>query len=325
MMGSVEIRTVYSGSTQIKAALVSRLSCDRVGTRFITRGVDDEGHVANYVETEQLLLTDTQVASHVQVRGSIPLFWEQPGVNVGSHKVKLSRGDDLSKPAFEKHFSKMVGDYQDCVILNLVGINLVGSKEGEASISTSFQEQQKKSSFVNLKHVLWDFHAEGGCKNLDKLWPKIDKEVEKYGYYSSANNARQCGVVRTNCMDCLDRTNSAQSYIGKKMLDKQLASLVSDVRDNAVRRLHDMYQQMWINNGNSLSNLYAGTGALSQGGSKLLDGARSAARTIQNNLLDKDKQEAFDVLVHGGGRISDFRDRAKLVLPEKFYYGIHIH
>ena len=87
MIGSVEIRTVYSGATQIKAALVSRLSCNRVGTRFITRGVDDDGHVANFVETEQLILTDSDVSSHVQIRGSIPLFWEQPGVNVGSHKV----------------------------------------------------------------------------------------------------------------------------------------------------------------------------------------------------------------------------------------------
>jgi phosphatidylinositol-bisphosphatase len=49
------------------------------------------------------------------------------------------------------------------------------------------------------------------------------------------------------------------------------------------------------------SKIYAGTGALNQGGSKILDGARSAARTIQNNLLDKDKQEAFDLLLCGTG------------------------
>jgi len=46
---------------------------------------------------------------------------------------------------------------------------------------------------------------------------------------------------------------------------------------------------MWINNGNEVSKIYAGTGAI-QGGSKLMDGARSAARTIQNNLLDNSKQ-----------------------------------
>ena len=72
-----------------RAALISRLSCRRLGTRYHTRGLDDEGHVANHVETEQLLeAADTgHVASWVTLRGSVPLFWEQPGVNVGSHKV----------------------------------------------------------------------------------------------------------------------------------------------------------------------------------------------------------------------------------------------
>ena len=59
----------------------------------------------------------------------------------------------------------------------------------------------------------------------------------------------------------------------------------------------------------------------SQGGSKLLDGARSARRTIQNNLLDRDKQEALELLVWGGDRGSDFRDRARLVLPSEYHHG----
>ena len=53
MCGSVEIRTVYVGSKQAKAAVISRLSSERAGTRFQTRGVDDGGHVANFAESEQ--------------------------------------------------------------------------------------------------------------------------------------------------------------------------------------------------------------------------------------------------------------------------------
>ena len=53
MCGSVEIRTVYVGSKQAKAAVISRLSSERAGTRFQTRGVDDSGHVANFAESEQ--------------------------------------------------------------------------------------------------------------------------------------------------------------------------------------------------------------------------------------------------------------------------------
>lgn len=45
-------------------------------------------------------------------------------------------------------------------------------------------------------------------------------------------------------------------------------------------RFEEMFKQMWLNNGNELSKMYAGTGALGAS-SKLIDGARSAARTIQ--------------------------------------------
>jgi hypothetical protein len=38
------------------------------------------GDVANYVETEQIIIdrTNGKVSSYVQVRGSVPLLWEQP-------------------------------------------------------------------------------------------------------------------------------------------------------------------------------------------------------------------------------------------------------
>lgn len=58
---------------------VSRRSRHRQGCRFTMRGADEEGRVANFVETEQALLhEDGRQTSFVQVRGSIPLFWASP-------------------------------------------------------------------------------------------------------------------------------------------------------------------------------------------------------------------------------------------------------
>ncbi len=56
---------------------ISRRSRDRVGTRFFVRGCDDSGHVANFVETEQIIEHAGAVASFVQTRGSMPMFWQQ--------------------------------------------------------------------------------------------------------------------------------------------------------------------------------------------------------------------------------------------------------
>lgn len=52
--GVVAIRTVYASHKQAKACLISRISCERAGARFHTRGVNDDGHVSNFVETEQV-------------------------------------------------------------------------------------------------------------------------------------------------------------------------------------------------------------------------------------------------------------------------------
>lgn len=77
---------------------MSRRSRYRAGTRYFRRGIDHEGHVANFVETEQVLLVDqlnpdgsgdeaiTQL-SFVQVRGSIPLFWAE--INTLRYKPDL--------------------------------------------------------------------------------------------------------------------------------------------------------------------------------------------------------------------------------------------
>lgn len=54
-----------------------------LGYRFFKRGVNEDGHVANDVETEQIVFEETQdeipceITSVVQRRGSIPLFWSQ--------------------------------------------------------------------------------------------------------------------------------------------------------------------------------------------------------------------------------------------------------
>lgn len=82
MCGGVSINTVYVGHHQAKACLISRLSCERAGTRFNVRGTNDNGHVANFVETEQVIFLEDKVASFILIRGSIPLFWEQTGVQV---------------------------------------------------------------------------------------------------------------------------------------------------------------------------------------------------------------------------------------------------
>uniref|UniRef100_A0A8B9CBS5 Synaptojanin-1 n=1 Tax=Anser brachyrhynchus TaxID=132585 RepID=A0A8B9CBS5_9AVES len=315
MCGGVEIRTIYAAHKQAKACLISRLSCERAGTRFNVRGTNDDGHVANFVETEQVIFLDDSVSSFIQIRGSVPLFWEQPGLQVGSHRVRMSRGFEANAPAFDRHFRTLKNLYGKQII-----VNLLGAKEGEHMLSKAFQSHLKASEHsADIKMVNFDYHqmVKGGKaeKLHSVLKPQVQKFLECGFFYFDGKEVKrsQSGTVRTNCLDCLDRTNSVQAFFGLEMLTKQLEVLGLAEKPQLVTRFQEVFRSMWSVNGDSVSKIYAGTGAL-EGKAKLKDGARSVTRTIQNNFFDSSKQEAIDVLLLGNTLNSDLADKARALL-----------
>uniref|UniRef100_A0A8C9DIU7 Synaptojanin-1 n=1 Tax=Prolemur simus TaxID=1328070 RepID=A0A8C9DIU7_PROSS len=318
MCGGVEIRTIYAAHKQAKACLISRLSCERAGTRFNVRGTNDDGHVANFVETEQVVYLDDSVSSFIQIRGSVPLFWEQPGLQVGSHRVRMSRGFEANAPAFDRHFRTLKNLYGKQII-----VNLLGSKEGEHMLSKAFQNHLKASEHAaDIQMVNFDYHQMVKGGKAEKLHSVLKPQVQKfldYGFfYFNGSEVQRCqsGTVRTNCLDCLDRTNSVQAFLGLEMLAKQLEALGLAEKPQLVTRFQEVFRSMWSVNGDSISKIYAGTGALEgkAKSGKLKDGARSVTRTIQNNFFDSSKQEAIDVLLLGNTLNSDLADKARALL-----------
>lgn len=251
MCGSIEIRTVYAGSRQARAVIVSRLSCERAGTRFNVRGCNDEGYVANFVETEQAIYLDGEVTSYLQTRGSVPLFWEQPGVQVGSHKVKLSRGFEATAPAFDRHMVMMKSRYGRQTIINLLGTSLVGSKEGEAMLSNEFQKHHEMSVHLDVPHIVFDYHQEcrGNQTNLSKLKDRMDKLCGSYGLFYACGDEviqEQYGTIRTNCLDCLDRTNCVQTFVGLEVLNEQIKVIGLADKKQTLSRFEEVFRQMWM-------------------------------------------------------------------------------
>ncbi|CAG9533964.1 unnamed protein product [Cercopithifilaria johnstoni] len=288
--GAVIICQVYVGQQRATIALISRLSCERVGTRFNVRGIDDDGHVANFVETEQIITLGSDEISYVQIRGSVPLFWEQPGINVGSHKVKL-RAFEASSPAFNRHFRALKEEYGEVTV-----VNLLGSKEGETLLSKAYEAHYKNSDCVT-DYITFDYHEEK--RNCMKLMERLKPKIRKCMFYRQRNGnvlCNQYGVIRVNCLDCLDRTNAVQTLIGFQVLGIQLESL--EVGKKYFSRFEEHLKDIWQRNGDSCSVIYAGTGAL-EGKSKMKDAKRTLVRAIQNNFFDASKQEAFEFLLQG--------------------------
>jgi hypothetical protein len=106
--------------------LLARRSRFYAGTRYLKRGVNDAGHVANEVESEQIL-DDTygRFASFVQVRGSVAAYWMQrTAIAVPKPPILLQPRDFSFEPA-RRHFASLFARYGAPVLL----LNLVKKKE----------------------------------------------------------------------------------------------------------------------------------------------------------------------------------------------------
>uniref|UniRef100_A0A8C3L3N0 Synaptojanin-2 n=1 Tax=Chrysolophus pictus TaxID=9089 RepID=A0A8C3L3N0_CHRPC len=316
--GVVDIRTVYASHKKAKACLISRISCERAGARFHIRGVNDDGHVSNFVETEQTIYLDDDVSSFVQIRGSVPLFWEQPGLQVGSHHLRLNRGLEANAPAFDRHMMLLKEQYGKQVI-----VNLLGSRGGEEVLNRAFKKLLWASSHAaDTPMINFDYHqfAKGGkTEKLENLLrPQLKLHWEDFGVFAKGENVSprlQTGTFRMNCLDCLDRTNSVQSFIALEILLTQLEILGLNSR-SIVERFVESYKAMWTLNGHNLSKVFTGSRALEgkHKVGKLKDGARSVSRTIQSNFFDAVKQEAIKLLLMGDFFSEEYADKGKMLM-----------
>ncbi|KAI0455026.1 SacI homology domain-containing protein [Xylaria acuta] len=252
--------------------VVSRRSVKRAGLRYLRRGIDDEGFTANSVETEQILSTpswepSSKIYSFVQVRGSIPLFFTQSPYSLRPIPV-LKHSPEANFHAFSKHFNRMGETYGSMQLVNLVerhGVEAIVGNEYEKNAEKYNQERLEGTE--PLAFEWFDFHS--ACRgmkfeNVSQLLDTLGDKIEKTGSSVEFNNGverKQNGVLRTNCMDCLDRTNVCQSSFGKFMLDLQLKGEGFDMSAQ-VDQENSWFNTLWADNGDAISKQYASTAAM---------------------------------------------------------------
>mgnify|MGYP003648383066 CR=1 FL=1 len=111
-------------------------------------------------------------------------------------------------------------------------VNLIDQKGGEQAVGEAFECMSKFVKLPHLKYVAFDFHEV--CKNnryenLEYLLRRVKQDLNQYSYFlrdrKGATVSKQTGGIRTNCIDCLDRTNVVQSVFARHMLITQLQTL----------------------------------------------------------------------------------------------------
>ena len=104
---------------------------------------------------------------------------------------------------------------------------------------------------------------------LDILLDQLKSSIFMMSYFRVNRDRnvveQQNGVFRTNCIDCLDRTNVVQSMIARYVLEKQLQAIGVLGVENHITDYSDFeytFKNVWADNADMIAHQYTGTGAL---------------------------------------------------------------
>lgn len=339
--GLVELTDATIADKTFRFGLVCRTSCMRAGTRYNCRGSDLAGNVANYCEVEHFIDHDGVFSAFRQIRGSIPFQWTQFAEN-----LKYTPEIKFDTTKFKTHQETILNHFDDVNRSfpgPVVAINLCKKKEEhqERRLSDMYEKLVNSVQFEQkyVKYIHFDLHHE--CKGLDftklnELIEGLDANFEDIGYFSqryAPSEAegtdvkllsfdeeerhfkpqvlkRQNGIFRVNCVDCCDRTNVVKSYISRYVFLKQLSDLgIVRRRANsliAYPQLERIFNVFWSENGDRISTLYTGTGALmgdyTRTGQRSMmglmnDGLNSVTRYVKNNFIDEVRQRSIHLVL----------------------------
>ncbi|KAL0230040.1 hypothetical protein PCE1_003604 [Barthelona sp. PCE] len=324
IFGHVDMQTFdgvdsYGKDTTFQIGIIARRHCARLGKRFIVRGIDDTGSVANCVETEfficdaneDALSGETTFQSMLMLRGSIPLYWEQKANMRISPPIRILKEDHYS--AFEKHFEQLAHAYE-----KVVCVDLVNQSGKESVLQQKFEELCTKAE---ISYHAFDFHKECAnmqYHNLNKLMEKLEPEFSSSTVTISPGvstvDEEQTSVFRVNCMDCLDRTNVCQSSIARFLFDRCYDGQFTE--NEAAQRA---FRYLWADHGDVLALQYAASPAMKRDFVRtgrrspigvLCDGSYSIRRFISGNFIDHNDQNAIDIMQ---GRDIEYKSNDKMI------------
>ncbi|CAD8178708.1 unnamed protein product [Paramecium pentaurelia] len=315
-LGICEIKTQQN--QQLTYILIARRETLRGGTRYNHRGLNIEGAAANTVETEQLIEYQEKLYCHLQIRGSVPVFWEQVGIRAIS---SITQNTEQTKMGITKHLMNLKKYFGSLLLIDLMAMD----KQNESIISQTYKEMINLIQIPQVQHQQIDFKQY--CKNykFEKLNPLIieNKEILIQQSYTKFQNGKllniQNGIVRTNCLDCLDRTNVFQTKIAYFITNLILNDLginipkefrcetILDLSDQ--EKVHDLIKLikiLWGESGDNISRIYAGTDSSTTkiqktGGSSwtgiIEHGLKGFHRFYNQNVTDEEKQNIYSFIV----------------------------
>ena len=320
--GAFVQRTCALFGRSLVVTLIARRSRHFAGTRYLKRGASDTGAVANDVELEQITHAPGYgaggFASYVQVRGSIPIFWTQAtSVTLPKPPIIVDRVDP-TYTASQKHFADLLERYGGpCMVLDLT--KHVERRARETVVSAEFRRaiecvNTSLPSETKVRYCALDFSAASRSKKptvLDALSDVAAWTLDETRFFQCQGTKVQLqrGVLRSNCIDCLDRTNVAQFAVGAVALARCVDAL-GFVRGSSLEpgsRLLLVLMELYSAVGDALSLQYGGSEAHKRAGIRRGESVTvvpkhqelltSIRRYYSNAFTDRLKQDAINVFL----------------------------
>ncbi|EAY19159.1 SacI homology domain containing protein [Trichomonas vaginalis G3] len=224
--------------------IIARRSRNFAGAHYWNRGADENGHPANFIESEELYFKNDKIYSYIQLRGSIPALWSQTPPEDPFLPPALGPLSE-SKRRFDLHSKKFLKNYK-----NVKVISLTSDKNREKSLTLLYHNLLDENN-IHYKHMNVNElqRVDGGIyKAVDEELKDSDLLVCEKGIVKKC----QTCYTRTNCLSCLDRANVVQSNAGEIIL-----SYFEKLTEEEILKL----KQLWVDHGNAISYQYSLTGA----------------------------------------------------------------
>lgn len=319
---------IFVKGKKLLFSLISRRSTKMAGVRFLARGIDSNGHTANFVETEQIVLYENYIFSYVMLRGSAPLYWTHKEEYKGLLKdIIIMKGMEENKSICQKHFQELVSQYGDVTIINL----LSQGRSSEAKLIQCFECIIKSLTVDKIKYCYYDLNEVSSMNKMASsnffIENNLREVVENQKFYclffddeinAKEVKSRQKGVFRINCLDCIERSGIMESklsalqlvyalkHIGINIFDNTQTNVL-DYFDDTSQPLSYLFNSIWGSNADFLSEQYTGTKSAHsffykpsyQLIDKIIDHALvSISRTfIDLGKYDKEKQKGIKSLL----------------------------
>jgi len=167
-----------------------------------------------------------------------------------------------------------------------------------------------------IQYIAWDMSRASKSRDQDVIetLEEIAEQVLKTtGFFHNGYNpekppSMQNGVCRTNCIDCLDRTNAAQFVVGKRALGHQLHALgvIDTTSIEYDTDTVNLFTHMFRDHGDTIAVQYAGSHLvntmetyrkINQWTSHSRDMLESFKRYYNNSFLDAQRQEAINLFL----------------------------